>query len=144
MDCFYEEESASQRLCYVMPIFCRTEVALNLVARKSHEFSGRTKVAQIFWAALWSHRFLGRTMVWWSHYGLVRRLWVARWSDQRFFVSHYGRTIFWVAPWSDQRALGRMMVRSEGKVWKMVWSERSRVAHLKLGKDRVTHLLVYG
>ena len=101
-------------------------------------------VFQNIWVARKSHKFfgphygratlLGRTTVWSSHYGLIRGLWVARWSDQRSFESHYGRTISWVALRSDQRALGRRMVWSEGKVWKIVWSVRFRVAHLNLGR----------
>ena len=85
--------------------------------------------------ALKSHKFFG------SHYGLI----VALRCDQRalgrtmvwseVFWSHYGRTISWVALQSNQRALGWTMVWSGGKVWEMVWSKRSRVAHLNLGSD---------
>ena len=117
----------------VEPFFGRTKFAKILCTHYGRTIFGSHKSRTIFWVALWSHHFLGRTMVWWSHYGQIRGLWVARWSDQRSFGSHYGRTISWVVLRSDQRALGRMMVWSEGKVWKMVWSERSRVAHLNLG-----------
>ena len=147
--------------------------------------NGRTTVAQIFWVALWSHQFLGRTVVWWSHYGLIRGLWVARWSDQtrvevfgqifvrnavnavnlykkcgdwgewgenEYFTAFHrisykssprtlGRAmvwpeVFWVALWQHD-LLGCTAVWSEGKVWKMVWSERSTVAHLNLGIRRL-------
>ena len=47
--------------------------------------------------------FLGRTRV-------ARNIWVARWSDQKSFGSHYGRTISWDALRSDQWAVGRTMI----------------------------------
>ena len=67
---------------HIIPMLCRTMVAQILVARKSHNVLGRSKVAQIFeLVSKFAQFFLRHTMVaqlFGLLYGLIRGPWVAR------------------------------------------------------------------